>query len=63
MNKFSSKNFVENFNRSKIVSISPLEMTVKNNKNNINKHIAINEVSILRQSRQAASLSIKHGSK
>ena len=62
MNKFSAKNFVKNFNKSKTVSISPLEMTVKNN-NNTKKHIAINEVSILRQSRQAASLSISHGSK
>ncbi len=63
MNKFSSKNFIKNLTRSKTVSISPLEMTVKNNKNSIKKHIAINEVSILRQSRQAASLSINHGSK
>ena len=63
MNKFSSKNFIKNFNRSKTVSISPLEMIVKNNKNDSKKHIAINEVSILRQSRQAASLSINHGSK
>ncbi|MDC3089793.1 NAD kinase [Candidatus Pelagibacter sp.] len=63
MNKFSSKNFIKNFIKSKIVSISPLEMTVKNNKDITNKHIAINEVSILRQSRQAASLSISHGSK
>ena len=63
MNKFSSKNFIKNLTRSKTVSISPLEMTVKNNKNIIKKHIAINEVSILRQSRQAASLSINHGSK
>ena len=63
MNKFSSKNFIKNFIKSKIVSISPLEMTVRNNKNITNKHIAINEVSILRQSRQADSLSISHGSK
>ena len=63
MNKFSSKNFIKNLIRSKTVSISPLEMTVKNNKNIIKKYIAINEVSILRQSRQAASLSINHGSK
>jgi NAD+ kinase len=63
MNKFSSKNFIKNLIRSKTVSISPLEMTVKNNKNNIKKYIAINEVSILRQSRQAASLSIYQGSK
>jgi len=40
-----------------------LEMFVKNKKNQIKKSIAINEVSILRQSRQAASLSIKQGSK
>ena len=63
MNKYSSKNFIKNLNRSKTVTISPLEMTVKNNKENIKKHIAINEVSILRQSRQAASLSINYGSK
>ena len=38
-------------------------MTVKNSIGQIKKHIAINEVSILRQSRQAASLSIRHGTK
>ena len=63
MNKFSSDNIIKNLLKAKIVSISPLEMTVKNNKDSKNKHIAINEVSILRQSRQAASLSISHGSK
>ena len=63
MNKFSSKNIITNFNKAKMISISPLEMKVKNNKNQIKKHIAINEVSILRQSRQAASLSIYNGSK
>jgi NAD+ kinase len=46
-----------------MISISPLEMIVKNNNNQVRKSLAINEVSILRQSRQAASLSIKHGSK
>ena len=61
MNKFSSKNIIKNLSKSKMVSISPLEMTVMNNKNLKKKHIAINEVSILRQSRQAASLSINHG--
>ena len=63
MNKFSSKKFLKNFTKSKIVSISPLEMFVKNKKNISKKYLAINEVSILRQSRQAASLSIFHGSK
>tara|TARA_B110000090_G_C12974683_1_gene290326 strand:- start:47 stop:532 length:486 start_codon:yes stop_codon:yes gene_type:complete len=38
-------------------------MTVRNNKNQTKKYLAINEVSILRQSRQAASLSINYGSK
>ena len=63
MNKFSSKNIIKNLNKAKMIIISPLEMLVRNNKNQIKKHIAINEVSILRQSRQAASLSISHGSK
>ena len=63
MNKFSSKNIIKNLTKANMISISPLEMTVKNNNNQIRKSLAINEVSILRQSRQAASLSIKHGSK
>ena len=63
MNKFSSKNIVKNLLNSKMISISPIEMIVMNNKNLKKKHIAINEVSILRQSRQAASLSINRGSR
>ncbi len=63
MNKFSLKNIINNLHKAKMITISPLEMLVKNNKNQIKKHIAINEVSILRQSRQAASLSIHYGSK
>ena len=63
MNKFSSKNIIKNLSKAKMTTISPLEMIVKNNKNHVKKYLAINEVSILRQSRQAASLSIKQGSK
>lgn len=64
MNKFSTKHTIKNLSKSgRVVSISPLEMTVKNKSNIIKKSIAINEVSILRQSRQAASLSISNGSK
>ncbi len=62
MNKFSKKNIIKNFLKAKMVSISPLEMKVSNNKVT-KKYLAINEVSILRQSRQAASISIKNGSK
>ena len=63
MNKFSTKNLIRNLLNAKVLSISPLEMTVLNSTNNNKKYIAINEVSILRQSRQAASLSIQSGSK
>ena len=63
MNKFSSKNIIRNLSKANIVSISPLEMSVRNKNNQVKKSLAINEVSILRQSRQAASLSIKYGSK
>ena len=59
MNKFSKKLLINNINKSNMVSISPLEMTVSN-KNYTRKCLAINEVSILRQSRQAANLSIKN---
>ena len=63
MNKFSLKNIIKNLSKAKMITISPLEMIVKNNKNKNKKNLAINEVSILRQSRQAASLSISIGSK
>ena len=63
MNKFSSKNIIKNLSNANMISISPLEMVVKNKNNQTKKSLAINEVSVLRQSRQAASLSIKHGSK
>ena len=63
MNKFSLKNFIKNLKNPREITISPLEMTVKNKFNQIKKYLAINEVSILRQSRQAAYISIKNGSK
>ena len=62
MNKFSNKLTIKNLSKAKTVNISPLEMSVIT-KNNVRKCIAINEVSILRQSRQAANLSIKNNSK
>ena len=62
MNKFSKKLIIKNLIRAKTVNISPLEMSVKIKKKII-KNIAINEVSILRQNRQAANLSITSNSK
>ena len=61
MNRFSS-NLIKNISKAKNVIISPLEMIVKTKKK-IKKSLAINEVSILRQSRQAANLSIRNNSK
>ena len=63
MNKFTTKNLIKNLSNSRMISISPLEMTVKSNSKVNKRFLAINEVSILRQSRQAASLAIQHGSR
>ena len=62
MNKFSKKKTIKNLSIAKMTSISPLEMKLKI-RNQTKKLLAINEVSILRQSRQAAFLSIKSGSR
>ncbi len=58
MNKYNQKKTLNNILKAKKITIAPLEMTVKRK-----SYLAINEVSVLRQSRQAASLSIKSGSK
>jgi len=63
MNKFSEKTNYKNLIEGRLVSISPLEMSVKNKSNIIKKCIAINEISVLRQSRQTASLTILNGKK
>ena len=63
MNKFSQSKTIKNLTKAKMISISPLEMKVRNKKGLIKKSIAINEVSVLRQGRQAASLSIRSGKK
>ena len=62
MNKFSNKLVTKNISKAKLINISPLEMTVIT-KSKTKKVLAINEVSILRQSRQAANLSIRNNNK
>jgi|TARA_B100001093_G_scaffold516542_1_gene595576 NAD+ kinase len=62
MNKYSSKFLLTNLSKAKSVTISPLEMQVISKKT-VRKSLAINEVSVLRQSRQAANLSIKNKTK
>ena len=58
MNKFSNKNFLKNLKTSNSIKIYPLQMSVKTKNNQIKKSIAINEISILRQGKQASSISI-----
>ena len=61
MNKFTRKNFIKNLTKIHSISINPLTMSVKNKNNQIKKSIAINEISVLRQGKQAAKLSIRSG--
>ena len=61
MNRFSNKNFLKNLTTAKLIQIHPLQMIVKTKNNQLKKSIAINEVSILRQSKQAALVKINNG--
>ena len=58
MNKFSKKKIVKNLKTTHSIKIYPLQMIVKTKNNQVKKSIAINEISILRQSKQASSISI-----
>ena len=63
MNKYKSKNIRKSIAKSKPVIISALEMNVTKKNNIKKKAIAINEVSLLRQSRQTAFLKILNDKK
>ena len=63
MNKFKTYDVIKNISKTKYVSISPLEMKVITKTGKTYSNIAINEVSLLRQTRQAASLQILNGEK
>jgi NAD+ kinase len=63
MNKFSNKNILKNLKILNNIKIHPLQMTVMTKSNQTRKSIAINEVSILRQSKQASSISINSNKK
>jgi len=58
MNKLSKKNFLKNLKTSNSIKIHPLQMIVRTKNDQIKKSIAINEVSVLRQSKQASSISV-----
>jgi|TARA_B110000046_G_C12871477_1_gene346197 NAD+ kinase len=63
MNSFSKINFLKNLSTLNSIKIHPLQMIVKNKNKQTKKSIAINEVSILRQSKQASSISITSNKK
>jgi len=63
MNKFNYLRTIRNLSKAKKITISPLEMKVRIKNNKIKKSLAINEISVLRQSRQTANLLIKNNSK
>tara|TARA_X000000368_G_C23022232_1_gene708519 strand:- start:1099 stop:1869 length:771 start_codon:yes stop_codon:yes gene_type:complete len=59
MNNYISKNIEKKINKAKKTLINPLELIISTKKNKKRKLIAINEVSIFRQTRQTVSLAIK----
>ena len=59
MNKYSSKKIDEKISKSKVIKINPLEVKTKNVNGKTNNFLAINELSILRQSKQTASLKLE----
>ena len=63
MNKFKIKNIKKNISKANQISISPLLMNVLTKNKNKKTAMAVNEVSLLRQSKQTASLQIKNGKK
>ena len=61
MNKFKLNDLNKTIKKTKLVSISPLEMKAHTKSKKIFSTFAINEVSLLRQSKQTASLQILVG--
>ena len=63
MNKFKSYDILKDIINTKQISISPLQVKVVTKSGKIYSAIAINEISLLRQSRQTASLQITNKNK
>ena len=58
MNKYSKINLLNKINNAEITKISPLKMEAKDISGKIYKGLAINEVSLLRQSKMTAKITI-----
>ena len=63
MNKFHQTNLEKRIKKTKMFSINPLEISVTNSNGKQFKTLAVNEISLLRQSRQTATLSLKINNK
>ncbi len=59
LNRFDEKDLINKINKANIAELHPLEMYAKNKNGKIKTAIAINEVSVFRETRQAAKLEIK----
>ena len=59
MNEYRETSLVKRLANAERVQLRPLEMTVLDVEGNASKSVAINEISLLRQTRQAAKLRIK----
>ena len=58
MNKYDEKNLINNLQNVQKVKIKPLSMKAKNQNNEVVKSLAFNEVSLIRETYQAAKLRI-----
>ena len=63
MNRLKKNDLLKYLKKTKSTQIFPLEMIVKTKNNKIKRNIAINEISMFRQSKQTASLQIRKGKK
>ena len=63
MNKYKTSNISKIVSEAKLLTISPLQMKALTKSGKFFKAIAINEVSLLRQTKQTASLQVKNGKK
>ena len=63
MNKFKQKNLIKELSNAQKVKIKPITMKAVNNNNKIYKSLAFNEISLIRETYQAAKLAIKINNK
>lgn len=59
MNSFNEENLLEKINKAQVATIKPLRMTAIDNSGKTHSQIAINEVSLLRQTSQIAKIKIE----